>query len=487
MNYLDPKKQFNHRVTLIVGYVVVAVAITIATLILLYQAYGFGLGQNGSVIQSGLLLISSQPSSAQIYIDGVTKSQTNSRTLLLSGLYDLKLTRSGYRDWSHLINIQGGSVTRFEYPFLFPTNIKSIKLQGYATPPTMTTQSPDRRWLVVQRSDALVSFEVYDLKNATKTPTVINLPVAIVSKAVTSESWRTVEWADDNQHFLVQHDFDGKVEYLLVDRQNVVLSINLNTSLSVGAVTISLDNAKYDQYYIYNASLETLQTASLSTVTPVALLDHVIAYKTYGTDNVLYVTDTDSLAGKVQLKLLSGNQTYTIRSFSAGSSYLLDMAIYNSQLYVAAGAVSDNKIYIYKDPIGQLQSLPSQLITPIHILHISAANYLGFSILYQFVVAEHGSQFDVYDIENNSGYNYTLTSALDAPQAHASWMDGYRLTYVSAGKLLVFDFDGTNQQLLLPVSANYLPFFAPDYKYLYDFSNSPTDPALLEQTSLLAI
>jgi len=100
-------------------------------------------------------------------------------------------------------------------------------------------------------------------------------------------------------------------------------------------------------------------------------------------------------------------------------------------------------------------------------------------------VAEHGAQFGVYDLENKTVYNYTLTSALDAPQTHAIWMDGSRLSLVSAGKLMVFDFDSTNQQTLLPASANYPAFFSPDYKSFYDFSSSPTEPAVLEQSSLL--
>jgi len=69
MDYLDPKKRFRHHVMLYVGYVLIGIAILIGTLVLLYQAYGFGLGKNGTVIQNGLFFFSSQPSPADIYVN----------------------------------------------------------------------------------------------------------------------------------------------------------------------------------------------------------------------------------------------------------------------------------------------------------------------------------------------------------------------------------------------------------------------------------
>jgi hypothetical protein len=61
MDYLDPSKERAQTIRLIIGYILIGVAILIATLILLYQAYGFGINKEGQVIQSGLVFMSSQP------------------------------------------------------------------------------------------------------------------------------------------------------------------------------------------------------------------------------------------------------------------------------------------------------------------------------------------------------------------------------------------------------------------------------------------
>ena len=153
---------------------------------------------------------------------------------------------------------------------------------------------------------------------------------------------------------------------------------------------------------------------------------------------------------------------------------------------MAAGASSQNKVYIYADPVGQLGAVPKHGLVPAQVLHVTAPNYLSFSDNAQFIVAEGGQQFGVYDIQNTKGYNYTTTQPLDAPQVHASWMDGDRLAYVSGGKLLVFDYDDTNQQALMPASAGYVPAFDPVYHYVYDVAPGTAAGSVdVDQTGLL--
>jgi hypothetical protein len=111
MDFLDPTKRFEQTVLLITGYVLIGIGIIIATVILLYQAYGFGLGKNGTVIQNGLLFFSSQPNPASIYIDGkLNKAKTNARIVLPAASYQVKLTRPGYRTWQRTVVLQGGKV-----------------------------------------------------------------------------------------------------------------------------------------------------------------------------------------------------------------------------------------------------------------------------------------------------------------------------------------------------------------------------------------
>jgi hypothetical protein len=475
MDYLDLKKQLRHQVILLIGYVLIAVAIAIGTIILLQMAYGFGLGKNGTVIQNELTFFSSQPNPANIYANGQLEPKTtNTRLILPGGIYHIKLTRNGYRDWQRTIELDGGGVMHFDYPFLFPKTLETKKLQTIVGSPGLVTQSPDRRWLVIEHQDSMSNFDVYDLKNPTKAPLTITLPATLLTKATTSESWQLGEWADDNRHILLQHNYDGKVEFILVDRITPDQSLNLDKSLSASPTQLTLKNKKFDQYYVYDGTTETLQTGSIKTLPLTPVLQHVVAYKSYSDDTLLYATDSDAPAGKVQVKLRIGNQTSTVHALPVGATYLLDLTKYSDVMYVAVGDTADSKVYIFKDPAGQLAAQPDQAVTPIQVLHVIQPNYLSFSDNAQFIVASNANHFGVYDIENQTGYNYTVPASLDAPQTHATWMDGDRLVMVSGGKLQVFDYDGTNRQTLMTASSQYVPAFAPDYKTVYDLAPTTT-------------
>lgn len=486
MDYLDPAKQARHRIILFTGYILITIAIVTGALILANQASGYGINKNGQVIQNGLIYFSSQPNPAGIYVNNQLKSSTNTRLYLPGGIYKIKLARIGYVDWQRTIQLDGGSVEHFDYPFLFPNTLTTSREHIYTSAPVLATQSPDRRWLVVSKPGSLTDFDVYDLKNPTKiTSATLSLPDNLLSKATTTaNSLQLVSWADDNQHILLEHDYDGKKEFILVDRPNPAQSINLNTDLSVSPTQLELVNKKFNQYYLYDATTQTLELASLQTANKTTVLDHVLAYQSYGSSTLLYVTDKSAPSGKVWLRMLSGGNTYTLHSLPVSPSYVLNLTQYNGTMYVAAGASSTSKVYIYQDPLGQLAQAPDMAVAPVQVLQVDQPNYVSFSDNAQFIVAENAGQFGVYDIQNQKGYKYDAALP-DSPQPHATWMDGDRLTYVSGGKLQIFDYDHTNQHTLPAAASQYLPAFAPDYKYVYDLAPGSGGQFDLNQTALV--
>jgi hypothetical protein len=486
MDYLDSRKEMRHRIILMVGYVLIGVAIVMATRLLVLQAYGFGLGKHGTVIQNGLTYLSSQPNPARIYINGSLEPvATDARLFLPAGVYQVRLSRTGYHDWRRTIELQGGDVQHFDYPFLIPNQPATKKLADYAAKPGLLTQSPDRRWLLVEDTGSMTDFKLFDLKNPAKAPLPLSLPSTLLTKATASESWQLEEWADDNQHLVLVHHYDGKSEYILVNRSDPAQSVNLNTSLADTPAKLTLNNKKYDRYYLLD-SAGALRTAALSSPPSQPLLEHVLAYQSYGSNSILYVTDSGAPAGKVLVKLLAGSHSYTLRNFPAGGSYLVDLTQYSGKLYVAVSLNADNKVYIYADPIGQLQSNAAQALVPVQVLHVNSPDYLSFSDNAQFIVAEHGTQFGVYDIQNTKGYSYVASQPLDAPQPHAAWMDGDRLEYVSSGRLQEFDYDYTNQHYLAAADGSYPAAFAPNYKFVYELAPGVAGQFELNQTSLLS-
>jgi hypothetical protein len=487
MDYVDPEKMKQHRILLFVGYILVSFAIVIAALVLFYQASGgYGLDRNGGIVQNGFLYLSSHPKSADIYLNGsLNSNKTNSRLYLPGNIYQVELRREGYISWQRTISLEGASVEHFDYPILFPKKLVTTPIDTVAGMPAIGSQSPDRRWLLVSQTDSDRNYSVYDLKNPTKAAETVSLPSNVINGSG-AQTWQVTDWADDNRHVLLYHTYEGGSEYILLDRESPGQSLNLNDTLGFTSATLTLNDRKYDQYYLYNAD-KTLQTVTLKDTTPLTVLDHVLGYHTYSNDTVLYATDIGAAAGKAVVKLKVADQIYTVRSVTASDSYVVNLTRYAGTLYVVCGSHADDRVYVYKDPISQIKSRINHLAVPVQVLHVSNPTYVSFSHSTQYVMAENGPQFAVYDLLNKHGYNYTMSAGLDAPQLHADWMDGDRLDYVSGGKLLVFDYDQTNRRTLSAAAPEYLPAFSPDYTYLYTLQRATASDnrTAISQTSLL--
>jgi hypothetical protein len=493
MDFLDPQKQRAHMHRLIIGYVLIGIGILTATTILLYQAHGFGLGKHGEVVQSGFVFVSSQPQGSQIYIDNkLYKNTTSTRLQLPEAKYTIRVQRPGYRSWQRQIDAVGGAVARFDYPLLIPTDLTAVPVRNYATLPAFSTQSPDRRWQLVQQSGSVIGFDMYDLGNSKKisdNTTTFSLPTNIVTSAGTGDhSWKLTEWSTDNQHVILEHDYTGGSEYILIDRTAPEKSINLTKTLDLPAGSVlSLRDKKFDKYYIFDPGAKTVTTATINEPAPIPVLTGVLAFKSYGSDMMLYATDAGASAGKVMTLLKDGDITYKIREIGTGAPYLLDLAQYSGDWYIAVGASIDNKEYVFKNPQAVRKTGKVVNLVPVQILRVTAPNYLAFSSNTRFIMIENGTSFSVYDAETDKGYTYAISAPLDAPQPHAAWMDGHRITYVSGGKVVFVDYDNLNFQTLVPAAPGLIPAFDRDYRNLYTLTPpaAATGQSIFTATSLL--
>jgi hypothetical protein len=492
MDFLDPHKRRVRHIELLTGYVLIAILLGLGTIVLLYLAYGFGLSKNGQVIQNGLVFVSSTPSGANIYVSNVQKGTTNARLILPGGQYLMKLQRSGYKDWSRAFNVDGGSVQHFDYPFLIPSTLVTKTTASYASRPNLVLQSPDRRWLLVEKPDVFGTFDEYDLNNPKVAPIQLTIPTGILTDPTTGTQTLTlVKWSTDNQHVILSHNTPSGLEYILFNRQTPASSINLTTALATNPSAIDFWDNQYKQYYLYNSSTQILSTATLSAPTPKTIVSGVIAYKTYGSSIVVYATSDNTPAGEVAIRLRDGTKTYNIGYLTAGSTYLLNLAQYSGNWFLAMGASNENKVYVYENPEQNLQSQPSTPLVPVNILKVVQPTYVEFSADTRMLLAEGANQFSVYDALNDKSYTYEVKNPLDPPQIHAVWMNGEQLNLISSGKLIMFDYDGSNQQTLNVSDPNIGSFYDQQYKYDYSVapnsgSDATTQPYILTNTALRA-
>lgn len=484
MDFLDPVKQKAHKRRLIAGYILIGMVLVLASIILLYQVFGYGIDRHGRIFQNGLVFISSLPDNAEVYVnDKRQESTTNTRLVMPAGQYVFELRREGYRTWKRAITVEGSSVQRFDYPLLFADNLETSTVKQYAAP-GLATQSPDRRWLLAQ-NDTANSFDLLDINEQNPTPTTLTLPIELLSAGTVTTGWQEVEWSKDNRHVLLRRLFTraglAAREYILVDRENANAAVNLSVRLGFTPSVLQLRDKAYDRYYALDQSNGLLFTATLEQPTPQPYLEKVLAFQSEGADSVLYATSQDAPTGKTLIRIRQGEDHFTVRQVDAAAApYLLDLARYDDAWYVAAGASGEDRVYVYKNPVEALKT-SGDVLVPVHILKTVRPTYVAFSPESRFVMAEGGQDFGVYDVKNNNGYNYLLEEPLAA--GHVTWSNEYHLAATTtAGQAIIFDYDGTNSQLLSAGRPGTTPFFNDTYRWLYGLTATNS----LDRTELRA-
>ncbi len=496
MEFLDPKAERRHHMMLILGYGLIAIAIAFAALILLYWSYGYSLNRQGEVEQNGLVFVTASPVQAKVTLDnGGDTSQTDARFTLGAGTYNMRITADGYREWKHAFKVQGTDVQRFTYPKLFPTTLTSKALTSFETAPQIVTQSPDRRWMLAKDTVTPNTFVQYDMR-APDAPvkSEVAVPVAQMTMGDGSQTWRVVEWSTDNNHLLLEHSYTDNGgalhELIMFDRSAPEKSQNLTKTLSIPAgEQLTLFNKKYDQFYGYNSETKVLRAFSVDGKVLADQIDHVRAYKSYGDDTLLYVSDlaegSKESSGTVNVVLRQGAKRLILRQLSSSApGYLLDLTEFDNAWYIALAATDDKGVYVYRNPFRQTLT-GTELPRTWRFMPVQNPTNISFSANSQFLLVENGQTCVVYNADTIEMHRFSLRQPLDTPQEKVRWMDGHRLVYVSGDKVVIVEFDNQNEQTLQAASASYTPFYSSDYTYAYAVAPGDGAEVQLQSTPLV--
>lgn len=481
MDFLDPKKRKAHVRRLYIGYVLVAIAIGLGAVVLLFASFGYGVDRSGNVFQNGLVFLASTPDAAQVKITNADKSYeetvvTSDRLELKADTYNFQYLKQGYKPWQNTFDIKGGSIERLVYPFLVPEILQTDVDEAYVTAPGLVTQTPDRRTILVQQPDSLTAFQVFDSNDLAKDPTTFSLPAGLLPADAAIKPFQLVEWSTNNRHVLVRYDADSGPTFLIIDRQTPAESLNLNSYFALNPTKVALRDKDPQKFYMLLPD-KRLITAEIDSKVVRDEAPGVIDFKSHGDDNILFVTDLGATEpGKVRAMVRQDNKDYLVRELPVSEAYVLDLAQYSNRWYVVVGGSAANEAYIYRDPVLALQSANNSTPT-IRTVRLDHPNRASFSATSRFIAVQNGSNFAVYDSEKDRQYKFTVNPNFEDPTA-VRWMDGHRLMGSADGKVLIIDFDGTNQQTLNPIVAGTIPMFDDNFEQLNTLAPATTGRAL---------
>jgi hypothetical protein len=475
MDFLDPKKRRSRNIRLLVGYCLVAIALLLASTLLLFAASGYGINRStGEVTQNGLVFVDAHPEQATMFLNGQDKGGTDGRFVLEAGIYNLELKRDNYRTWKRDFVLEGGNIVRLVYPFLFPEILTNRNVYAFTATPDMVTSSPDRKWIVSHTPAAPTTFQLTDTSTDELTTTTFTIPQAILGTRAGEQRMKAVEWSTDNRHLLVHYTFAGGSDYLIIDRQEPEQSISVSQTINSPFVAVTLRDKKSDQLYIQQSVGGQLVAANTKDGTTAIVATGVVEYWPYKDNTVLYATTDGASPEKALIKLKDGQITYNLREVATGPKYLLNIAEFDGDTYVVAGSTADGKTYVYKNPLATLKKDSANPPIQMALLRVDNPSQAIFSSNTRFIALQGGSKFAVYDFETKNQYKYDINLTVE-PDYKATWMDGHRLMLVSGGKMNVFDYDNQNRQGLVDTSSAYVPMFDRDFNQLFTVGPLPSD------------
>lgn len=469
MDFLDPSKKRARTIQLYVGYVLMAIVIGIGTLILLFAAFGYGVDTKGNVYQNGLVFVASTPGAAEATLinqetNKVQKAVTDERLILPAGPYKVEFLKQGYRPWQHNVDLRGGEIQRLTYPFLFPQQLVTRDVRTFSAQPKMSSSSPDRSRIIVQPAGKFKGLQLFNTSEPDAEPQTIAIPSSVIP-ADSNATLSVVEWASNNRNIIVAFTVGARTEYALIDIENAARSLNINKHFGTNPKSVALFDKRTSQLYLQLSS-NRLVRANVQNKSTETVAEDVLSFKPHGDDMVLFATTKNrSARNRVTILLKQGKQAYKIRELPLSSNYLLDLARYNDQWQVAIGASKDEHVYVYRNPIETLTSDNPNRIMAIRTMKIHNPQFLSFSDNAQFIAVQNAGNFVVYDAHNNDQFSYKIETKFDKPQT--KWMDGHRLVNSADGKVVIFDFDGTNYQSLSNVLPSAPILFDQPYERMY--------------------
>jgi len=170
-----------------------------------------------SLRPSGLLVATSVPDGAQIYLDGKLTSATNTTINLNPGEYEVEIKKEGYTPWKKTLTIKKELVTKAD-AYLFPTypNLQSLTFTGALNP----ILSPDGQKVVFAVSQS--SLEKNGLWVLDLGDRLLGLPRdprKIVASAPGGRDFSLAEltWSPDSKQILATLKLKVGAENILLD------------------------------------------------------------------------------------------------------------------------------------------------------------------------------------------------------------------------------------------------------------------------------
>lgn len=291
----------------------------LTTGVILYgMGYRFGL-ENGKVglTGTGLLVTTSQPDGAEVFINGHLTTATNNTINLFPGEYTVKISKEGYFPWEKKIIITKEEVSKAD-ALLFPQapKLDSITANGVLNPTIDPSQTRIAYSVASQSAPLKNGLYVLDMRNRLVL-TLQGNSSQIVNNTLAPFSDSTLLWSPDSTELIASISANGIQTSYLLDSDGFNSSPqDVTATLTTVQENWAADSAKEEK-----ARLSTLKKA----VRKMLSSFDIIAWSPDGTKILYQASASATLPIAITPRLIGANSTMETRNIQTGKTYVYDI------------------------------------------------------------------------------------------------------------------------------------------------------------------
>lgn len=479
--YHPPSKKvrFWRRLSVIA---VMSAAVVCGVIILTALTLGYGFNEkDGRIEQGGILQMGSAPSGASITVNGTAfGSQTPTKLVSQPGDYAVTMNKTGYRQWQKTVPIQAGNITWVAYPRLIPEKLTPKKVASFAPTTASALASPSSKYYGVLSNPSEPTLTVAALDSEEVKTTEYVLPQDMYAQVETpadgpQHSTFTIEsWSGNEKKVLLNHMYgpDNLHEWIILNLDKPEESVNINRVFGLDANVTKPVFSENDGSALYALVGDSVRVLSLHDGTMSRpLVDRAVDFRLYGDRYVLYVAaGDDATTQKVGYVKKEYKQPRVVKvvpfdgvhnaQIDAGKyydtyHYLVSYGLH-TELFSSAAAMDESQ-----KPLRLKSVYKADFAQPIIDTNMTDNG--------QFATIQDGVSFATYNLEVSQASQTPLVEGSAPLPQKLRYLDGYLLWGVRNGILHTYEFDGANQQDLMPVLPELGATLSPSAKYLYSF------------------
>lgn len=449
-------------------YTVMTISVIVIVSLLMLVVLGYSFNQkDGKLEQGGLLQFGSTPTGAVVTLDEIRMGpRTNTKSTVDTGNHSVSFDREGYRTWKKSIFINPGQIGWLTYARLIPSTITPQTVRPFSEL-SGTLASPDSNYIMLHEVADRPSFLLANIQGDMVQYKTLSLPNGSYTVPTTTKTQRFAleSWSNDEQAMLVRHTYDdGKVEWIYLDRSSPEKSLNITATFAVQPSKLVFAGSGHRLLFVQTDDIVRRINLDEQTLSR-PLATKVNNFNRYDDKTIIYATNTNETNQRfVGYAAVDIDEPLTIATYPAdGQPLFADMGSYFNRRYVALVHGTELKIVTgdlpSSDRRANLKTFARQTI-PAGTLDLTMSRNGRLAVIHL------PDGYATYDIELVK-YDKTTWSQPSTVQRELRWLDDYVIWSDNGGMLRLYEFDGANQQSIMPVAEGFSASISPNDKYIY--------------------